>query len=346
MSKIIKKILEFDCGVSSNDRYIIALPFILLFVHLFVIDPGQRLFLPYWVSCYLIALALYYGNKRFGKKSFKKGLSYIFPKEVWLHPSTLNDCMLAVINTVLAPYLHVVTGLLQAGVSVAAGLWVADTLVLPQSDGFPSAPILLLYTFLILVTSDFSYYWAHRWAHKIDVWWELHKVHHSAEVMTPLTLARYHPIDNFIYTLFRQFGMFFPSGIFLYLYPSMPSAITIMSSNLFVIMLDIVGNNLRHTHIWLSFGPRIEHFLISPAMHQIHHSDNPKHFDKNMGAFFSVWDWMFGTLYIPEEQEDIVFGIGKNKETEQFDTVPKLLLLPCFKAFVLMKSKFTKTGNK
>ena len=49
---------------------------------------------------------------------------------------------------------------------------------------------------------------------------------------------------------------------------------------------------------------------MSPAHHQIHHSNNPIHFDKNLGNCLAVWDWMFGTLHVPsKERENLVFGI-------------------------------------
>ena len=39
--------------------------------------------------------------------------------------------------------------------------------------------------------------------------------------------------------------------------------------------------------------------------------DNPAHWDKNLGFSLALWDWAFGTLYIPAaRREDIVFGVG------------------------------------
>ena len=55
-------------------------------------------------------------------------------------------------------------------------------------------------------------------------------------------------------------------------------------------------NHLRHSHIWLSWGDRIEGWLISPAQHQLHHSVEPRHFDRNLGSALAIWDRWFGTL--------------------------------------------------
>ena len=45
-------------------------------------------------------------------------------------------------------------------------------------------------------------------------------------------------------------------------------------------------------------------------MHQIHHSDNPVHYDKNYGVSLAIWDWIFGTLYIPARDETVQFGLA------------------------------------
>ena len=53
----------------------------------------------------------------------------------------------------------------------------------------------------------------------------------------------------------------------------------------------------------------LAYILQSPAHHQIHHSTDPRHFDKNLGYCLSVWDYVFGTLYIPQKNEKVTFGL-------------------------------------
>lgn len=344
MEKIKKALLAFDFGAHSHNKHIILIPFIFAFIAGFVLDPASRFFFLYWGSAYLIGMIVFYTshNKDVEKRSFREALAFLFPQKMWTDPSTFNDCIVAVINLFIAPVLGFVFTVLPLGVITAAGYGMAKLFSFAQDHGVPSIHSLLLYTLLTLVVSDFCYYWAHRLAHKMPAWWELHKTHHSAKIMTPVTFARYHPIDNLFYNIFKQAGMAFLSGVYLYLYPSMPGAITIMSSNAVLVALNILGNNLRHSHIWLSFGPRIERVFISPAMHQIHHSENPKHFDKNFGSVFSVWDVMFGTVYIPQGKEELSFGLGKRQSMDDFDTVPKLMLLPLLKIYRMMIIKKNK----
>jgi sterol desaturase/sphingolipid hydroxylase (fatty acid hydroxylase superfamily) len=69
--------------------------------------------------------------------------------------------------------------------------------------------------------------------------------------------------------------------------------------------------HLRHSHMWIPFTGIAGRILQSPAHHQLHHSANPAHFDKNLGFALALWDWAFGTLAIPARtREPIVFGVG------------------------------------
>jgi hypothetical protein len=94
-----------------------------------------------------------------------------------------------------------------------------------------------------------------------------------------------------------------------------------------VFILNALAANLRHSHVWLSFGPVVEHVLNSPAQHQIHHSDAPRHFNKNYGVNLSLWDWMFGTLYVTQSKpESIRFGTGE--ADERYLTLYSLIVMP------------------
>lgn len=76
---------------------------------------------------------------------------------------------------------------------------------------------------------------------------------------------------------------------------------------------EIAGANLRHSHVWISWGPWLEHVFISPAQHQIHHSNDPVHFDRNMGAFLAIWDRLFGTLQTARGQTVSGSGLTRGK---------------------------------
>jgi len=158
--------------------------------------------------------------------------------------------------------------------------------------------------------------------------------------MYPITLLRYHPLDDLIYSVLRHVGSRIAAGVFLFMYPSIEGAATILSTNVIVFAFNLLGSNLRHSHIWLSYGPILSRILISTAMHHIHHSEAQKHWEKNCEAIFSIWDWMFGSIYIPKEREEIKFGIGE--PAEDYDTVPKLYIGPFIRAYNLFKKPTAK----
>jgi sterol desaturase/sphingolipid hydroxylase (fatty acid hydroxylase superfamily) len=59
----------------------------------------------------------------------------------------------------------------------------------------------------------------------------------------------------------------------------------------------------------------------------LHHSIAEKHWDKNYGLGLIVWDRLFGTLVVPEPNEDFVFGLTKN-EHDEFQSLAKLHFVP------------------
>ena len=128
--------------------------------------------------------------------------------------------------------------------------------------------------------------------------------------MTPLTVRRKHPVYIVISMLIRGFILGSVQGVMLYLFVGEVDLLTIGSVNAGYFVFHVVGSNLRHSHIWLSYGRVLEHILISPAQHQIHHSSNVKHHNKNYGEVFAIWDMMFGTLYVPNSYEDLDYGLA------------------------------------
>ncbi len=83
-----------------------------------------------------------------------------------------------------------------------------------------------------------------------------------------------------------------------------------------------------HSHVWLAFWPVVGNVQNSPAQHQIHHSDAPKRVNKNFGINLSLWDWMFGTLYVTTSKpEAIRFGTG-DADHQRYLTVYSLIVTP------------------
>lgn len=123
----------------------------------------------------------------------------------------------------------------------------------------------------------------HRGRHQIGWWWELHKAHHSAEEFNAITTTRGHPFDGVAMAISTAIPVALLGG-------SMLESIPVLT--LFAAHAGLARSMLQWRWGW--FG---RYVVLPPTGHRIHHSAVPEHLDKNFGAIFPVWDWIFGTYY-------------------------------------------------
>lgn len=267
-------------------------------------------------------------------------LAYLLPKEVYRHKSNIVDIKIFLFNAVLS----------GAGVFAAVTMTpLMTTLVLDSlldMTGSPMAPVddswprLALATIIMILTLDFCKYWAHRLHHETTILWPFHALHHSAEVMTPLTANRNHPVFLILRQLIYTVIVGSVQALMLFLLMGKIEVLTIGTVNAGYFLFNALGSNLRHSHVWLSYGPVLEHILISPAQHHIHHSIERKHYNKNYGEVFAIWDLMFGTLYVPKGYENLSFGLSNHKgeRIEQpYPTLRSALLDPFAESWHALK---------
>ena len=157
----------------------------------------------------------------------------------------------------------------------------------------------------------------HYLQHKIPLLWEFHKVHHSSEVLHPLSNYREHPVDNFLYAVVTGGAAGMALSSFEFLFGAQPLAllVPILGIGVFAFAFNFLGYNLRHSHVWLRWPGFLAYLFGCPAHHQIHHSCKPQHINKNMAFMFPIWDILFGTYYLPDEKEEMTFGIGDGSES-------------------------------
>ena len=285
----------------------VGIPFPFLF-------PGSLLFAPFLVTASAFALVMYLAGKRQTEgKSLQGFLRFLVPASVYRHPSAWLDCKYYVANSLLTTYLRLSTlafmfgGLLYTGEGARRAF---EFLWGPSPQGIqPSFLAQVGYSVAIVVAADYAKWVAHYLQHKIPVLWDFHKVHHSALVLTPLTNLRVHPVDfmfeNFLTAVLTGFVI----GAYGYRYSDGIVEISILGLSLVYFLAAIVGN-LRHSHIPLAYPRWFSKWVCSPVMHQIHHSAEERHFDKNFSLVFSAWDYLAGSLYIPEAGEKYRLGIG------------------------------------
>jgi sterol desaturase/sphingolipid hydroxylase (fatty acid hydroxylase superfamily) len=90
--------------------------------------------------------------------------------------------------------------------------------------------------------------------------------------------------------------------------------------------------------------PRAHHIFISPAHHQIHHSARPQHWNRNYGEVFAIWEWMFGTLFLPSEEirKNLILGVGIGAP-QHHPTLAKVYLEPLASMYELLTRRFQST---
>lgn len=160
----------------------------------------------------------------------------------------------------------------------------------------------------VAMLTDFLVYWRHRTEHKL--FWPIHAVHHS-----PTEL---HAANDIGHPMQVWFGVVFiavPMSLVQIDGPGTPVAVA------FVLQLLTY---YIHSPIDVHFGP-LRKVLVDNRFHRIHHSLEPRHFDKNFGVCFTIWDRWFGTAYDPAPNEWPQVGLA---DVEPPRTIRDYLLLP------------------
>ena len=307
------------------------------------IDPKKRVFLFYILISILIAAAWFMINK---KLSLKKTLIKIFDKKIFFSKSAKSDYKIFLINQLI---MMIVSPFLITQLTIATALYfyfhTIDWLSAGMFVGIAKIYIILSFTIFQFTIDDFSKYIVHRFMHKWPVLWALHKVHHSATVLTPMTVFRTHPLEGIIFSLRSAITQAIGISLFFYLFGNLVSLYTIVGVNIFVFVFNILGSNLRHSHIGIRYWKWLEYIFISPAQHQLHHSIAFEHHDKNFGAALAIWDWLFGSLHHSVEFETLHLGIKKNQH-DATHNLKNLYLDPIHEIKKHIFNKIKKIKNK
>jgi sterol desaturase/sphingolipid hydroxylase (fatty acid hydroxylase superfamily) len=296
--------------VAVRDGLAVVLRPLLAFLRL-----DSDLYWPYLLSSLVFALLAYaYWRRRGGRHDgFLRGfLNAYFTRAIWWHRSARADYLYYFVNGMV--FVLLFTPLILSGAWVA-GL-TRDGLAAVLGAAEPAAAgggAVLANTVVFFLLYDFGRYLAHYILHAVPLLWEFHKVHHSAEVLTPITNARAHPVELILMASVPAALTGLSTGAFMYAYGRDVGVHTYLGLHVAIFAFSLIGN-LRHSPVWFSYGPRLSYFLVSPAQHQIHHSVEPRHWGRNIGFGLAIWDWLFGTLYVPEGEEHFVMGLGDGTE--------------------------------
>jgi sterol desaturase/sphingolipid hydroxylase (fatty acid hydroxylase superfamily) len=197
-------------------------------------------------------------------------------------------------------------------------------------------------TVALFLTYELGYWVDHYVSHRVPVLWDFHKVHHTAEVLSPLTNFRMHPVDSVVFANILAVFLGVVGGILSYLQLGDPFEVG--GTNLILVAFYFVTVHLQHSHVWIATTGVLGRVILSPAHHQIHHSDKPIHFDKNFGSCLSIWDWVFGTLHMPEPtRERLNFGVATRERDHH--TVLGSLIMPFVQAASRLRVRPPQIGD-
>jgi sterol desaturase/sphingolipid hydroxylase (fatty acid hydroxylase superfamily) len=182
---------------------------------------------------------------------------------------------------------------------VIAAVWSS---LFPRYRGVLGEMPLWLALPLVMSVSEFCFYWVHRWAHQgmktRSLLWMLHRTHHSATYMNVSVWMR---LNIFWYIVIPN-SWTMSLAIYLGLEKAAGITIVLIASWNIVTHSNFRWDDAVRRH--RLFGPLFraaEHVIVSPGIHHTHHGfgkDGATY--RNFGVMLSVWDWLFGTLQIPD----------------------------------------------
>lgn len=176
-----------------------------------------------------------------------------------------------------------------------------DLMILPVDEMFNLSRLqlvggwpILLQVLFFLVIHDFYIYWFHRWQHNNKILWRTHEAHHSCKEVDWVAGSRSHSLEIII----NQTIEFAP----IILLGANPAVVPIKA------LIDALWGMYIHSNIDVKSG-KWQYFINGPEMHQWHHANDKNVFYANYSTKFAIWDWIFGTAYLPENKKPAEYGL-------------------------------------
>lgn len=184
--------------------------------------------------------------------------------------------------------------LMGLSVVIVSYAWMVDKVALFQIES-------TWWVYLIaFIGIDFAGYWTHRFDHTVNAFWNRHIVHHSSEEF------------NLSCALRQSVSAIF--GIYFFLY--IPMAFIGVPAEVVAIIapIHLFAQFWYHTRLIDRMG-FLEHIIVTPSHHRVHHAINDIYLDKNLAQIFIIWDKLFGTFQEELEEEPPVYGVKKPVNT-------------------------------
>lgn len=277
-----------------------------------LISPGSTFSLPELAFALLVAFAFLVirHKRRRGRARFDVVARAVLARRLIFNRSTYADLIYFLINTLALGGL-IGWGLLSARtissyeIATLAGHFGGRALL-----AAPDWALRAAMTGLLFLAYEFGYWLDHYLKHRVPALWELHKTHHTAEVLTPVTVFRVHPLDTLIFTNIQAIVVGLTAGLTSYLFARQAPIYALDGVNVVLVVFVWAYVHLQHSQFWIPFTGAPGRVFMSPAHHQIHHSIDPAHYNRNLGSCLAIWDWLFGTLETPQRDSPrLQFGV-------------------------------------
>ncbi len=158
---------------------------------------------------------------------------------------------------------------------------------------------------LMFVVADFIQWNIHRLLHRVPWLWEFHKVHHSVKEMGFAAQFRFHFMETIIYKSLQYIPL---------------AMIGFSIEQFFVVhMISVFIGHLNHANLNWDYGI-FRYVLNNPKMHLWHHAKQMPDgitYGMNYGLSLSLWDYLFGTAYVPYHNPELELGFNGDEDFPQ-----------------------------
>jgi alkylglycerol monooxygenase len=203
-------------------------------------------------------------------------------------PPRLNDSL----TSISAGMVQQLSKLVIKNIELATYIYIHEHFRLPGIQIDTSQFWVWIFTFLGV---DMGYYWFHRAAHELNLFWAAHSVHHSSEEYNLSTALRQSAFQSyFSWVFYLPLALLIPPPMF---------AVHMSLNTLYQFWI--------HTCLVPKLG-FLEYILNTPSSHRVHHGRNPYCIDTNYAGTLIIWDILFGTYQSEKDDEPVLFGLTHN----------------------------------
>ena len=212
----------------------------------------------------------------------------------WRNPGLGTDITYSLVHGVAGPYFNRPAIILVYALLASTVMTEAEVVDFFQHGAGPLKVLPFWGQVIVyIVVADFLFYWAHRMFHGRSLW-RFHAIHHSATEVDWTTEYRFHPVNMMLQPA--------PVAVLMLTLGISPEVLA------FLIPFDVLTGAWVHSNLNWTLGP-LKYVVATPVFHRWHHTSPREGGESNFAPTFALWDWLFGTFYMPEGRYPETFGV-------------------------------------